>query len=190
MKLGLTFLFFLFSLGSFSQKASDYLCQDSTVLLYYTIHTGDTITLQFIKSFEFNGDTICYYERKLLNSERSSIVYYAYNKDVLYEGSYLVSLPFRGVNEMDLCVKIVAEGEVSDTSYVEFFDMSETAFNQQTQLYKKHVDNEERVFENVIEVDQHNLTDDFHYITIFAPGIGIISKGGNEMEFIKMEKLN
>lgn len=181
--------FLLFSsCFTWGQQAKDYLCLDPNITLYYQDRSGDTLTMMYTQSFNYEGYTVCYYTNKRLSTGNESTVFYAYKDDLLIKGSYVVLDKFNGINYLDSYIKIVRPNEVVDSSYSVSFDMQLTEFKQTTRMLKKYKDSNGNKYTNVIEVDQHNLTDDFHYITLYAPGIGIISQGGDEKIFLKAVK--
>lgn len=182
------FILLFSSLGAWGQQAKDYLCLDSTITLYYQDRSGDTLTMRFQQSFDHEGYTVCYYTRKWLHSENESTVFFAYKEDILIEGNYVVFKKFNGINYLDTEIQIVKPNEVVDSSYSVSFDMQTTDFKQTTRMLKEYTDSNGKKYKKVIEVDQHNLTDDFHYITLYAPGIGIIAQGGDEKLFLKAVK--
>lgn len=188
MKPILCFILLCSSMCTWAQQAKDYLCLDSTVTLYYKDRSGDTLTLKFQQSFDHEGYTICYYTQKWLHYNNENTVFFAYKDDVLIEGSYVVFKKFNGINYLDTQIKIVKPNEVGDTSYSVSFDMQTTEFKQTTRMLKKYTGSNGKKYKNVIEVDQHNLTDDFHYVTLYAPGIGIIAQGRDEKVFLKAVK--
>jgi hypothetical protein len=190
MKTGALFLLMIFNMaGGYAQNAKDYLCLDPNVILYYQFHTGDTCTMQFDTTFVYEGDTICYYTRTFLGEEGSSTLFYAYNGAYLTKGNYQVTSEFKGVNENDTKIKIVGPGEVADTAYTIAFDMSSTDFIQTSSFKANYTDSHGNVHQNVVLIDQANPNEGYNYITVFAPGIGVVSRDGREMEFIRMEKL-
>ncbi len=182
------FLFVLFAQSAQGQNASDYLCLDSTVVLHYVNYQGDPFTLQFQKSFSFEGDTVCYYTRRYDDSDRETTIYYTYQGKKLTIGNAIVNKRFSGTTVLDTEVFVVRENETTDSTYLISFDMDVSEFIQTTRLLDEYSKGEGSVFYNVLEVDQFNKIDDFHYITLLAPGIGVISQGGREMEFVRKEK--
>lgn len=180
--------FFLMLTNVNAQKASEYLCLDSTVTLQYESHYGALYTLRFVKSFVYEQDTICYYEKRFEGDKDSTLIFFAYNGSTLVIGGHLILNKFNGIDRMDRRVQIVNSGEEVDSTYIISFDMDISNFKSTTRLIKKYKDENGNKYKNVIEFDQHNLTDDFHYITLIAPGIGIIAQGKKEMTFIRIVK--
>lgn len=172
-----------------AQKASDYLCLDPDVMVYYRTVSGDTMTMRFDSTFIYEGDTICYYKRRFLNSDYESTVFFAYNNQYLTKGNYLVNGKFYGPNELDTKMEIVGPNQNVDTSYTISFDMSSDDFVQTSTFQETYVDTNGNVHKNVVLVDQAMPAENSHYITVLAPGIGIISVDGREREFIKIERL-
>ncbi|NOQ76026.1 MAG: hypothetical protein GQ574_28730 [Crocinitomix sp.] len=172
-----------------AQNAKDYLCLDATVVLYYQFHTGDTCTMQFDTTFVFEGDTVVYYTRTFLGEEEGATLFYTYNGKFLIEGSYVINGGFDGTDNFDTKIEIVGPSEVVDTAYTYSFDMSSSEFEQTSRFLETYTDAHGNEHKNVVEVDQASPSGDSHYITVYAPGLGVVSRDGNEMEFIRMEKL-
>lgn len=169
----------LSSVSLFGQRAKDYLNLDSNKIVVRQFLSTDTIYYRFEKSFDDRGDTICYYLRKFQGSENSSRIFTAYNKDTLIIGSYLVFDPdqFNGVSSQDLKIVVPKSGETTEHDYQNSFDMQVTDFKMTTELLKEYTDAFGNLYSDVIQIDQYNITDDFHYYTYLAKGIGIIYQG-------------
>ncbi len=177
--LQLLILFILIAMSSNAQQAKDYLNLDVDKVLVGQFLGTDTVYYRFEKSFNDNGDTICYYLRKFQNRENSSRIFTAYNKDTLIIGSYLVFDPerFNGISSQELKIVVPKSGETIEHDYQNSFDMQVTDFKMTTEILKEYTDAFGNIHSDVVKVDQYNITDDYHYYTYLAKGIGIIYQG-------------
>lgn len=96
---------------------------------------------------------------------------------------------FDGPTHIDLTIKVPKEGEQTDTSYVISFDMDVSYFDQTNYIEPKYENGKRKKFKKVLVVDQHNAKEGYHYISLFAAGIGLINQGKDELLFLWKEKI-
>jgi hypothetical protein len=167
------------SLWTYSQKASDYLNLDTSLVVTELFLGKDTMEYRFERSFDYQGDTICYFSRRNIKRPEVNLTYMAFNKDTLIIGSSLVLNPdnFLGISSEDLKIVMPRKDQPTVREHISSFDMSTTKFEITSELIDVYTASNGTVFNNVVKIDQYNVTDDFHYYTYLAPNIGIIYVG-------------
>lgn len=171
---------------AFSQKPIDYICTDTSKVIEYETLNGNIELHQYVKSFPFNeyiahlysctrGD---YIDTLLVMTSDSILLFASFN----YTGRISRNDPDE--------LKVVFPINLEDSLYEHRvnFDMQTFRFEISV-YYKPEMTLNSIRFENVIVIDQHNLNDDFHYLTYIAPGVGIIFKGSSKKTEMEIKKI-
>lgn len=159
---------------SFAQKASDYLCLDTSIVIHKTILGGkDTIQIKLSKTFVFEKDTVCYYI-KIRNPKRIDTIWSAYSGKNLTEGNYLITYKFSGSEDNDSHYYVPDKGVSSDTSYMYWQDMTENHVSTKCEIIDEFEIEGFPVFKDCLKTTNFDKEGAAIGFGIYAKGLGEI----------------